>query len=340
MRKWLPRLLIVASLGLHILTAASYMRQPDMMAAFTVYPIWIWGLLGLFFAALAFVFWRAKLSLILVILWSLTILIKSDEAHALARVGRQAPKPGPSAPFQSQDTLRICTLNWGAVNATGDEVREQARIVAAYHPDIVFLQEIHPSQAGVFLDVLYAGGGNYRAGVNTAILTRWKIESTLADSGEHSQRVILKLPPPYEYPDGRLVECVNFHLHSATTDMRLWRRSCWQKHAANRKLLRNQVSSSLSLIKKTSHYRNRPVIVAGDFNAPASDPVHDLMRIEFNDSFSEAGTGWANTWHRRIPLHRIDYIYTNPMLKAVRSHTVIVPASDHRMLISDFLLMP
>ena len=88
MRHWLPRFLIIASLGLHVLTAACYIRQPDMMAAVTVYPIWIWGLLGLFFAALAFVFWRARLSLILVVLWSLTILIASDEAHALARIGR------------------------------------------------------------------------------------------------------------------------------------------------------------------------------------------------------------------------------------------------------------
>ena len=122
--------------------------------------------------------------------------------------------------------------------------------------------------------------------------------------------------------------------------MRLWHKNCWQNHSASRKLQRRQVLSSLSALQKTTPFPARPVIVAGDFNAPATDPLHDLLRGHLNDSFSEAGTGWANTWHRRVPLHRIDYIYTNPSLKAVRSHTVIVPASDHRMLVSDFLLIP
>lgn len=340
MRNWLPRFLIIFSLGLHILTAASYIRQPDIMAAVTIYPIWMWGFLGLFPAALAFVFWRARLSLILVILWSITILTASDETHALSRVGREAPEPGPSKPFQSQKTLRICTLNWGAVNHDKDEVREQAKIIASYHPDIVFLQEIHPWQAQLITDALYSGGGDYRTKISSAILTRWKIDHTTLNPIEHSQIVTLKLPESFDYPDGRLIDCVNFDLQSASTDMRLWRRSCWQNHSTNRKLQRQQVSLSLSVLKRTTPFPTRPVIVAGDFNSPASDPLHGLLRVHFNDSFSKAGTGWANTWHRRLPLHRIDYIYTNPLLKAVRSHTVVVPASDHRMLVSDFLLIP
>ena len=26
---------------------------------------------------------------------------------------------------------------------------------------------------------------------------------------------------------------------------------------------------------------------------------------------TKSGAGWANTWHRRIPFQRIDYIYTS-----------------------------
>ena len=108
----------------------------------------------------------------------------------------------------------------------------------------------------------------------------------------------------------------------------------------NRKLQRREIFHSLTLLKNNTPFPTRPVIAAGDFNAPATDPLHDLLRRDFVDSFTHDGTGWANTSHRRIPLHRIDYIYTTPLLNAVRSHTVIVPASDHRMLVSDFLLMP
>ncbi len=334
MRRWPPRLLIIASLGLHVFTAACYIRQPDIMAAYTVYPIWMWGMIGLALAAIAFVFCRAPLSLMLVILWSLTILIASDESHALARVGREAPEPGPAKPYASQETLRVCTLNWGGTKHSKEEIKAQAELIASYHPDILFLQEIHPWQARLITDILYADGGDYRTGAASAIITRWKAHLAIHNPMQHSQHATLKLP------NGRLIDCVNFHLRSAKTDMRLWRKSCWLNHANNRKLQRREVSYSLALLQNTTPFPTRPVIVAGDFNAPASDPLHDLLRGNFNDSFDEAGTGWANTWHRRISLHRIDYIYTSPLLKAVRSHTVIVPASDHRMVVSDFLLVP
>lgn len=334
MRRWPPRLIIIASLGLHVFTSACYIRQPDMMAAFTVYPIWMWGTLGLLLAAAAFLFWRARLSLILVTLWSLTILIASDESHALARIGHEKPEPGPAKPFRSQETLRICTLNWGGIKPSKEEIQTQANAVAAYHPDILFLQEIHPWQARLIADALYGGNGDYRTESDSAIITRWKIHLAIHNPMRHSQHITLKLP------NNRLIDCVNFHLRSAKTDMRLWRPNCWKKHSANRKLQRREVIYSLAVLKNTTPFPTRPVIVAGDFNAPATDPLHDLLRADFSDSFSTAGTGWANTWHRRIPLHRIDYIYTTPLLKAVRSHTAIVPASDHRMLVSDFILIP
>ncbi len=332
--RWLPRFLILTSLVLHVFTAACYIRQPDMMAAFTVYPIWMWGMIGLLLAAAAYLFWRAPLSLMMVVLWSLTILIASDESRVLAHIGMEAPEPGPSKPYNSQETLRVCTLNWGGKKHDKNKIKAQAQIIAAYHPDILFLQEIHPWQARLITDALYGGGGDYRTGADSAIITRWKIHVAIHNPMQHSQHATLKLP------NGRLIDCVNFHLHSANTDMRLWRKSCWKEHAANRKLQRREVAYSLAVLESTTPFPTRPVIVAGDFNAPASDPLHDLLRTHFNDSFSDAGTGWANTWHRRIPLHRIDYIYTTPLLQAVRSHTVIVPASDHRMLVSDFLLMP
>lgn len=334
MRRWPPRLLIIASLGLHVFTAACYMRQPDMMAAFTVYPLWMWGLLGLALSATAYLFWRAPLSLVMTIVWSLTILFFSDESLPLARIGQEAPQPGPAEEFMGQDTLRVCTLNWGGKNHSKQEVIAQAELVASYHPDILFLQEVHPWQAKVIADSLYANGGDYRTGADSAIITRWKVHVAMHNPMPHSQHLTLKLPT------GRFIDCVNFHLRSANTDMRLWRRSCWKSHSLNRQLQRREVFYSLALLKNNTPFPTRPVIAAGDFNAPATDPLHDLLRTDFIDSFATVGTGWANTWHRRIPLHRIDYIYTTPLLRPVRSHTVIVPASDHRMLVSDFILMP
>ena len=340
MRHWLPRLLIIASLGLHVITAASYIRQPDLMAAFTVYPIWMWSLIGLILSALAFLFWRAQLSLMLVTLWLLTILTASDESHALANIGKEVPELGLPKTFQSQETIRVCTLNWGAVKLNSAEVRKQAEMIAAYKPDILFMQEITPWHAEIMADIVYPVRGDFRADGHSATLTKWQIHDTTPNRMLHSHHTTLRLPKSRQYPDGRLIDCVNFHLKSAITDMRLWQASCWKRHSANRKLQRKQVIWSLTLLQNSTPFPTRPVVVAGDLNAPASDPLHDLLRGHFTDSFNKVGAGWANTWHRRIPFQRIDYIYTSPLLRPVRSRNVVIPASDHLMVVSDFILLP
>ena len=334
MHRWLPRFLIAASLALHAFTAACYICQPDTMAAFTAYPIWIWCTVGLIFPAAAFVGWRAPLSLMLVILWTITFLVGSDEAHSLTHIGYEKPEIGPAKPYKSQDILRVCTLNWGTHYQTEAGMLAQAEIVASYHPDIVFLQEIHPWQARIIADKLYSGGGDYRTGADTAIITRWKVHLVTHTPMRHSQHVTLMLPK------NRTLDCVNFHLSSAISEMRLWKKSTWKNHSASRELQRREVQYSLTRLQNTTAFPTNPVICAGHFNATASDPLHDLLRIHFNDSFSEAGTGWPNTWQSSFPLHRIDYIYTSPLLKAVRSHTVQIPRSNHHMVVSDFLLIP
>ena len=86
-RKAFAVALVVASLGFHLITVALFARQPDRFAAFTVIPIWIWGSFGLLLASIAFLVFRARLSLFAVTAWALTILFVADETRALARIG-------------------------------------------------------------------------------------------------------------------------------------------------------------------------------------------------------------------------------------------------------------
>lgn len=353
MRLWLPRSLIIASLGLHVITLASYSRQPDMMAAFTVYPIWMWSLLGLILSAIAFLFWRTQLSLMLTCLWILTIFLASDESNVILNGGRESPEPGPPKPFGSSPTIRICTLNWGASEMKIQDVKKQAQLIAQYQPDILFMQEITPVHASIIAQELYpeTEGWDMRGNEEAVTITRWEITDTYPNL-PHSQYTTVRLKPNVSQPfsQGQLIDCVNLQLRSAVTDMRLWQRSCWVNHAENRKRQRKQVIWSLKYLEKmqqTNKSTSRPVVIAGDFNAPASDPLHtDTMQgdkdnghdYDFYDSFFQAGSGWANTWHRRLPFQRIDYIYTTRTLKAVRSCNVVIPGSDHLMVISDFVL--
>ena len=253
MRHWLPRLLIIASLGLHVITAASYIRQPDLMAAFTVYPIWMWSLIGLILSALAFLFWRAQLSLMLVTLWLLTILTASDESHALANIGKEVPEPACHNHFSRKKPFAFAHST-GAPSSSTVRSKKQAEMIAAYKPDILFMQEITPWHAEIMADIVYPVRGDFRADGHSATLTKWQINDTTPNTMSHSHHTTLRLPKSRQYPDGRLIDCVNFHLKSAITDMRLWQASCWKRHAANRKLQRKQVIWSLTLLQNSTPF--------------------------------------------------------------------------------------
>lgn len=322
-----------------------------MMAAFTVYPIWMWSILGLVLSGIAFLFWRAQLSLMLACLWLLTILLASDESNVIFNSSQGVPEPGWPKPFYSEPTIRICTLNWGANKMNPQEVAKQAELIARYRPDILFMQEITAGHADIMAKKvypieLYPNDYDMRTEKGAATITRWEITNTHHHSNlTHSQHTTLALP------GGQIIDCVNLQLRSAITDMRLWQPSCWINHAKNRKKQRQQVLLCLKYLEDQRAGQtasSRPVVVAGDFNAPASDPLHtDTMQgnknnghdFDFYDSFFQVGSGWANTWHRRLPFQRIDYIYTTRRLKAVRSCNVVIPGSDHLMVVSDFVLL-
>ncbi len=71
--------------------------------------------------------------------------------------------------------------------------------------------------------------------------------------------------------------------------------------------------------------------------APADAPVYELLRPEFTDAFSTVGTGWGNTYHRSLPLLRIDCIYSSDKLIPLRSRAIKLPLSDHRMVVADYI---
>ena len=79
-RPWypVPLTLLGLSLALHLITLILYVRLPLRFAAFTVFPIWVWGSIGLTLGSISFIFCRARLSLVLILVWIFTILFMSD----------------------------------------------------------------------------------------------------------------------------------------------------------------------------------------------------------------------------------------------------------------------
>lgn len=322
--------LVAFSLAFHLFAVALYARQPDRFAAFTLLPIWIWGTFGLGLSSVAFLFFRAPLSLFTSAAWALTILFVSDETRALGRLGSDALHPGTPERYGGRDVIRVATINWA-----GSRVNFSEPIVR-YQPDIVFIQEItHPYRLRQLNQILYEGRGDYRYDPRTqcGIVARGEIQHHIQNPVYRSQQVRVRLP------SGRRVELVNLHLQAASTDLSLWRRSCWRKHNVNRKLRRGELAFALEILRKTNkNPRLSAVIIAGDFNAPSGDRVYRMLKKDYIDTFSESGTGWSNTYHRRFPILRLDHIFASQSFVPARSRVVTIPESDHRMVVSDLIL--
>ncbi|MCW1886968.1 endonuclease/exonuclease/phosphatase family protein [Luteolibacter flavescens] len=328
--------LVGCSLLLHVVTVYAFAEQPDKLAAFTVMPIWVWGGIGLLCSTVAFWFLRAPLSLIVTGIWAMTVLLGADEARVIANVGKSAPTPGPAGDLDGRPLVRVLTLNcnffqYGAHSAGGGDPSNDIR---RWDPDIVLLQEVHPHQVRQIADLLYQGRGDYRIYSSNGVVSRWPIirEVNPKSRGYRIQQVTVRKP------DKQDIEVVNIHLRSAATDLRLWKRECWVTHAANRAQRREELAIALSIFAETAS--GTPAIFGGDFNAPPSDPVLNLLRADFRDSFIEAGTGWGNTYQRRIPVHRIDQIHHTSHFKAMRCRAVTTRRSDHRMVVTDLLPSP
>jgi endonuclease/exonuclease/phosphatase (EEP) superfamily protein YafD len=326
-RRGLGWLLVGSSLLLHLFTVYCFAQQPDRFTAFTIMPIWLWGGIGLLFSIFAFYVLRASLSLIVTGIWALTLLVGADEARVITNLGKVTPLPGPAAPFHGKSVIRVITLNC-AFFSYGNAATD----LAAWKPDIVLLQDIYPYQVSQIANVLYGGRGDYRTHQTNGLVTRWRIQREIRNPTQRSQQLTLLLPNRLE------IEIVNVHLPTATTDLRLWKKSAWVEHRNNRLFRENELTLIQRVLDQTTHMPDTPVIFGGDFNAPATDVVHRQLTRDFQDSFATAGIGWGDTYQRRLPVLRIDYLYATHHFFPVRSRAVTTRNSDHRMVVTDFQL--
>ena len=322
-----PAALLIASIGLHFVTLALYTRMPTSFAAFTTFPIWVWGCLGLLASCTAFLFFRTRFSMLITCIWVFTILLKADEAAALGRLSAPTIVKGPAGSHLESPVLRVITLNCALRTDPYLAVKD-------YEPDIIFLQEVpHAYTLKRLIDQLYGGQGDYRYDRrrSSAVIVRGKINSSLLIPKYRCQIVTA------ETTSGRHLELLNVHLQQAVTNLRLWERSCWHQHSNNRRQRIVELHYALETLKQKTAFPRIPAIVAGDFNASANDPVYQLLKPQFTDAFSTVGTGWGNTYHRSMPLLRIDHIYSSDHLIPLRSRAIKLPQSDHRMVVADYI---
>lgn len=321
--------LVLTALGLNFASVILFVRQPDLFTAFTILPIWFWGMVGLVMSGTAYFCCRSPLALFTATLWFVSSLVLSDEARSIARVGQRAPQAGEAESFLNRRPMRVITCNWSSLNKPLQDD------ILPWKPDIVFIQETpHPYLLKQLADKLYGQTGDYRYDEehSCGVVLRGRITKALLEPKYRSQYLTARLL------NGDLIELVNLHLQPASTNLSLWRPSCWQEHQRNRIQRRNELRFALAFLSEYTPFPNRPCLIAGDFNAPATDGATRVLKTDFTDTFGAVGTGWGNTYHRRLPILRLDQIHSSHHFLPIRSRAVTIPGSEHRMVVSDLLL--
>ena len=97
------------------------------------------------------------------------------------------------------------------------------------------------------------------------------------------------------------------------------------------------------ILAKDMHASLRPVIVAGDLNAPErSLVVRTLLDTGLRDAFSTAGTGFGYTYGHSlwpgISFMRIDHILASSKIGITDCFVGGKQGSTHRAVIADFIL--
>ncbi len=109
----------------------------------------------------------------------------------------------------------------------------------------------------------------------------------------------------------------------------------WTQNVSDRMTQASRLAADL-------RQRTRPVIVAGDLNAPGSSlVVRTLVETGLRDSFASGGTGFGFTWGHSLRFRqsflRIDHVLVGPTFGVARSFTGGT-GSAHRPVIADLYL--
>ncbi len=305
--------ILTPALGL----GAIYWFQPDWAAALTIFPAWLWPLLG--FGSL-YLWWRSAswhVALVGLVAWLGFCLVSVDELPGLLRTLSRPPAGA---------SLRIITINCAGGNL---DVIEEA---LEQQPDVLLIQE---SPGREELEQLAAARGlEVVCGPDASVMGRGKIEQLLQAGLEqtYSVRCLVILP------EGQRLEVISLRLFPATYRFDLWNPFCWRDQLRSRRGRRKQLELPLEL--PAVRPASASLIIGGDFNAPARDAIFRLMPEGLQDAFAVAGRGWGDTIISDFPVHRIDAIWASKALEPVNCTAVELPSSDHRMVVADFTVAP
>jgi endonuclease/exonuclease/phosphatase (EEP) superfamily protein YafD len=316
---------LALSTALVPLLSIAYGSRADGFAAITVFPVWAWLVPGGMLLLPAFAV-RRRSGTAVAVVWLLYFAAFTDELRSLVPWQRSLAVQWEAGP-QSPRTLRIISLNCGSGSLRAVEE------VAKFKPDLVLLQESPGrDQVNALAETLFGEDGAALHGGDTALIAPGAItprKASLSSRGDFVQARV-------QLVSGGEMEVVSLRLLPPLVRFDLWSPDCWRAQAENRRQRRAQlqrVAAQLAAVPASV-----PIIVGGDFNAPAGDAIFELLRPRLHDTFEAGGSGWCNTITNDYPFHRIDQVWTSSHFLVITVVGQRTEHSDHRMVISDVWL--
>jgi hypothetical protein len=158
-------------------------------------------------------------------------------------------------------------------------------------------------------------------------------QETRGQGDKAAEEITLSPSHPVTLSGVEEVEVFSLRLSPPASPAELWSPEDWRQQAAARRARREQVREVMRQIDRLP--RTLPVIVGGDFNAPAGDAIFRLLQPCLHDAFAEGGRGWGHTVLNDTPVLRIDQVWGSDHFRAAAVVARRTRHSDHRMVVGD-----
>jgi vancomycin resistance protein VanJ len=245
------------------------------------------------------------------------------------------------------ERVRVMTYNIKVMSAAQQRANLQAlaREVARHDPDILVMQDAEGLLIGRGEPAGYSGPvfglTHVYASGQYVVASRFALRdcgTAPMGSGADNHRYVRCLV------DARGVELnlVTAHFQSPRAGLNAARHEGldgaddWQRNHANR------LHQARALARDVAGSR-RPLVLAGDLNAPQSSPViGSLLATGLRDAFTSAGRGYGyshgHSLRNGFDLLRIDHVLVSPDIGVIACFVGQSDASEHRPVIADLLL--
>lgn len=258
---------------------------------------------------------------------------------------------------QAEAGLKIISYNVGRfeVDRKGDSLSPEDRMAAvlaklkAERADVICLQEFCVPTA---LDITawfrrnlpgyhcsyFAFPGRHKK-VGNVTLSRYPVLSRSSQTFEESTNLVLYTDIDFA---GRQLRVCNCHLQSYSVSLPGLVKSVDDEdylRKTGEKMKRSITRRPVQVDEILKNIDNCPLesIVCGDFNDTPASHTYFALRKGHQDSFVEAGRGFAATYYYLWPLLRIDYLLHGNSLQAIRHASPHWSWSDHYPVIVDFV---